>query len=182
MPFVPTQSSLAFHKIILTKKRGPADYFGFCDWSVPSRDCADTFSWSLITTVYHLPIGHNAHLLEGIECFCVHSWECHHPWWLMAQCFLYSQASPAGCQLPTHSIHCSSIQLLHLLWCWLVSEKHQPCSSTFLTAWTPKIDLCYCEICVCVCVHMDTHTHMYIHTHGAFQVTLERTCLRRQET
>ena len=100
----------------------------------------------------------------------------------MAQCFLYSQASPAGCQLPTHSIHCSSIQLLHLLWCWLVSEKHQPCGSTFLTAWTPKIDLCYCEICVCVCVHMDTHTHMYIHTHGAFQVTLERTCLRRQET
>ena len=66
----------------------------------------------------------------------------------MAQCFLYSQASPAGCQLPTRSIHRSSIQLLHLLWCWLVSEKHRPCGSTFLTAWTPKIGLCYCEICV----------------------------------
>ena len=165
MPFVPTQSSLAFHRIILTQKWGPADHSGFCDWSVPLRDCADTFSWSLITTVTTCPWGHNAHLLEGTECFWVHSWECRHP--VMAHGSVLSlQSSLTRWMSAPHPQYTSFFHTAPAPAMVLVGKWKTPAMRFYVFNCLDSKDrsLLLWDLCVCLRTHGHTHTCIYIHT------------------
>lgn len=118
-------------------------------------------SYNHCVTPIHEGIMHTP--LEGVECFCVHSWECSHP--VMAHGPVLSLQSSLTRWMSAPHPHRSSILLLHILWGWLVKQWKTPAMWFYIFNCIDSKDksLSLWDQCVCVCVHMDTHTCMYIH-------------------